>query len=73
MNIFLTWTVVIVYMLPYFHVISTKIIGYENTSEELFWYLWGYSIPCLIVYVIIENSSVDWKDGWKMLFLEEKH
>ncbi len=68
-NIFITWTIIIIYLLPYFYVISTSIANYKDTTENLFWYLWGYSIPCLVFYVIIGNSSVDWKDGWKMLFL----
>lgn len=70
---FLTWTTLIAYLLPYFDVISTMQTTYQLSTETLFWYVWGYSTPCLIAYVIIANFSIDPKNGWKSLFLEKKH
>lgn len=63
------WTTLIAYLLPYFDVISTMETTYQLSTETLFWYVWGYSTPCLIVYVIIANFSIDPKNGWKSLFL----
>ncbi len=70
---FLAWTTLVIYLLPYFDVISTMTDTYQLETEKLFWYVWGYSTPCLICYVIIANFSIDGKNGWKLLFLEEKH
>jgi hypothetical protein len=68
-NTFLAWSILVIYLLPYFDVISTMAGGYFDNTENLFWYVWGYSTPCLICYVVIANFTIDGKDGWKQMFL----
>ena len=43
--------------------------AYVDNTENLFLYVWGYSTPCLICYIVIANFNIDAKDGWKELFL----
>lgn len=69
---FLAWTSFLIYLIPHLKVISTMSENNYDT-DNIFWYVWGYSTPCLLCYVIFGNFAVDRTSGWQSMFTEEKH
>ena len=67
------WTTLLAYLLPYFDTISTMSDVYSNNSVTLYWYVWFFTTPCILIHLIISNSVFDVHNKWKELFTEEKH
>jgi hypothetical protein len=58
---FIAWTAVIAYILPYLNVFSTMTSSYASNTNQLFWYLWGYSFPCMLIYALVSSLGVNRK------------
>lgn len=66
---FIAWTSIIAYILPYLDVLSTMSHSFGGNIYQLFWYLWGYSFPCMLIYALVKSFGVDRQEAWKSLFL----
>jgi hypothetical protein len=55
---FIAWTSVIAYILPYLDVFSTMNSSYVGNTNQLFWYIWGYSFPCMLIYSLVSSLGV---------------
>jgi hypothetical protein len=58
---FIAWTSVLTYIIPYLNAFSTMTTSYLNNTNQLFWYVWGYSIPCMLIYALASNLGVNRK------------
>jgi hypothetical protein len=58
---FIAWTSVLTYIIPYLNAFSTMTNSYLNNNNQLFWYIWGYSIPCMLIYALASNLGVSRK------------
>ena len=58
---FIAWTSVLTYIIPYLNAFSTMTNSYLNNTNQLFWYIWGYSSPCMLIYALASNLGVSRK------------